>query len=192
MYKLSNPMKFAAYAFAALVTIGAAGGAIAHGGATGIVKQRMDAMSNLADTMKKLAGMMRGQVPYSPIVVRKSAKKIAGHSGDALTRLFPEGSIKGPSEARHAIWADWDTFKRYSVQMEVLANGLASAANNGLAANSAASGALQDANTEAPEIMRTGAMTHDAEKLASMPADGLFTLIARTCSSCHEKFRLKK
>lgn len=31
-----------------------------------------------------------------------------------------------------------------------------------------------------------------AEQLAAMPADGVFNMVAQTCSSCHTKFRLEK
>ncbi len=32
----------------------------------------------------------------------------------------------------------------------------------------------------------------DPEMLAQMPADGLFNMVAQTCSACHSKFRVEK
>ena len=47
--------------------------ALAHSGATGVMKERMDAMGEMGDEMKRLAPMMRGQTAYDPDVVRSAA-----------------------------------------------------------------------------------------------------------------------
>ena len=50
--------------------------------------------------------MMRGKQAYDAERVKVYAKTIAGHGGESLTSLFPEGSLKHPSRANPAIWAD--------------------------------------------------------------------------------------
>lgn len=72
----------------------------AHSGATGIVKERMDSMSAMGKTVKGLAAMMRGDVDYDANAVRNGAATIRSHAGNALTRLFPKGSLGHKSEAK--------------------------------------------------------------------------------------------
>jgi cytochrome c556 len=42
----------------------------------------------------------------------------------------------------------------------------------------------------APMMGRGGSV--DAAALAAMPADGVFNMVAQSCSACHTKFRLEK
>ncbi|MCK5745133.1 MAG: cytochrome c, partial [Oricola sp.] len=106
--------------------------AYAHGGATGIVKERMDAMGAMGDIVKSLSAMMRGETAYDANAVRDGAETIRRHAGEALTGLFPEGSGGEPSEARAEIWSNWDEFAAMAAQLETLAEGLGRAADNGL------------------------------------------------------------
>lgn len=87
--------------------------ALAHSGATGIVKERMDGMNVLARSMKSLAGMAKSGA-IDPDQVKESAVAIQAHSGQALYRLFPEGSLQPVSEARQEIWQNWDRFAAIS------------------------------------------------------------------------------
>ena len=82
----------------------------AHGGATGIVKERMESMKVLAESMKNLAAMIKGKVAYEPEKASTIAQKMKEHGGDKLTQMFPEGSLKMPTEALPEIWQDWDRF----------------------------------------------------------------------------------
>ncbi len=84
-------------AVTALVFLLAPVPALAHPGATGIVKQRKDAMMSLGDAMKALTSMIRGKQPYDAQCVKAYAGTIAGHGGESLTGQFPEGSLKHPS-----------------------------------------------------------------------------------------------
>lgn len=158
-------MVFRKFGIAALiaVSIAAAGSAsvFAHGGATGIVKERMDAMEMLQNAMKSVGTMMQGATGYDAERVRKAASILANHSGKAMTKLFPEGSIKKPSEARPAIWKDWKAFSADADRLNALA------------------GQLSDAASEDDAVM-------------PQTVKSAFIEIGRTCSSCHEKFRLKK
>ncbi len=59
----------------ALLLAGVAG-AFAHGGASGIVKERMDAMDEMGDVMKSLTAIMRGEKDYDADAVREGAAVI--------------------------------------------------------------------------------------------------------------------
>ena len=106
--------------------------AFAHGGASGVVKQRMDAMSDMSKVMKTMATMMRGESPLDAGTIKTSARTILGHSGEALTKLFPENSNEKPSEALDDIWSNWAEFESLADQLKKLATGMESAAGNDL------------------------------------------------------------
>ncbi|WP_209010863.1 cytochrome c [Labrenzia sp. PHM005] len=103
----------------------------AHGGATGIVKKRMDAMEAIGGNMKLAGQMLRGQKPYDAAALRQAAETIAENAGEKLTRLFPEGSLMPPTEARPEIWQDWDKFAGFSNDMKAAASELAIKAGEG-------------------------------------------------------------
>lgn len=161
-------MKPVLVASAAILVTGAA--AFAHSGATGVVKDRMEQMKAVAASMKVIGGMIKGAAPYDAATVKAEAAKIASHGGEALTRLFPEGSIKHPSEARPEIWSDWDRFSAISDDLARYAAALSDGAGN----------------------QRGGEPSGGDEDLAVMSPDGLFMKVAGTCSACHEDFRQKK
>jgi len=185
--------------------------AFAHGGATGVVKERMDAMGEMGDVMKSLSAMMRGETAYDATAVRNGAGVIQSHSGEAMTKLFPEHSVEGPSEAKHEIWTEWQEFTALADQLQLFATGLENAADNGLAhagdgagmgqgnmmghesmmgGNSMMSGGSMMGG--APMMMGDAGHMADPEMIALMPADGVFNMVAQTCSACHSKFRVEK
>lgn len=186
-------------AVAAALIISAA--AYAHNGATGVVKERMDAMSTLGKSTKSLTEIMRGDVGYDAELVRKNAAQIQKHAGDSMTKLFPKDSLMKPSEARPTIWADWEEFETLAKRLETLAVGLAASADNGLMASGSvpAAGMMgTDSMMSSGDMMTSGNMMTgsgtlpDAADLASMPVDGVFNMLAQTCASCHTKFRSEK
>jgi len=71
------------------LVIAGAGMAWAHGGATGIVEDRMNAMSSLSESVKKLTPIMRGRTDYNAVTVQQEAEKIAKLGGSHLTEMFP-------------------------------------------------------------------------------------------------------
>ena len=81
----------------------------AHDGATGVVKQRMEAMSDMGDAMKAMASMVKGKQAFEPTLFIQSGETIVEHS-DMMPKLFPAGSMVGKSEALPAIWQQWDDF----------------------------------------------------------------------------------
>ncbi|MCB1383581.1 MAG: cytochrome c [Notoacmeibacter sp.] len=175
---MSRALGYIAFSAGLTIAVTLSTMAFGHGKATGIVKERMESMVVLRDAAKALGGMMKGATPYDAEAVRAHAKSIREHSGDALTAKFPEGTGSRPSEARDEIWTEWEEFKRLAGQLESLADGLREAAGNGL---------MKD--------MSGHSMDHgdhlDPAMLAAMPADGVFMMIGKTCSACHEKFRQK-
>ena len=83
--------------------------ALAHSGATGVVKERMAAMEDIGAALKTVGLMVRGLRDFDGAVVKASASTIAGHAA-AIPTLFPAGSDHHPSEAAAAIWTDWERF----------------------------------------------------------------------------------
>ena len=189
--------RLALWASAACLTAGlAAAGALAHGNATGIVKERMDLMESIGDAMKAITAMMRGKEEYEVEKVRRLAGTIASHGGEKMTALFPEGSLDQPTEALPAIWTDWEQFSALAAQLEDYAGALAAAAGN-----ERAGGAMSDGQgmmsgegmMSGQSMMSSGEQAGPSpEQLAQMPPDAAFAHLARTCSSCHESFRKEK
>lgn len=198
-------MKFRVMTIAGTLVLAGAAAALAHGGATGIVKERMDAMDEMGDVMKSLSSIMRGDKDYDAAAVRSGAEVIQSHSGEALTKLFPEHSIEGPSEAKPEIWSNWQEFKSLADQLELFAAALGQGADNGLAHGGDGAGMMggetmmggssmmsQDGMMGTAPMMGDGMPMANPEMLAQMPADGLFNMVAQTCSACHSKFRIEK
>lgn len=160
---------------AALVLVLYAAGVLAHRDATGIVKQRMDAMESMASAMKELRAMIRGRRPYDVQRVKAHAKIIATHGDEKLTALFPEGSLDSPTRATSAIWVDWERFSAMARELRVYAGALAAAASNERGAGA---------------VVATGEPT--PEELPAMAPDDVFVRLQRNCSDCHRMFRKRK
>lgn len=202
-------MRFKILIGVSVLAVISAVGAMAHGGATGIVKQRMDAMATLGKVVKSLSEMMRGDTEYDADLVRKGAAVVKTHAGQAMTSLFPQGSGGKPSEARAEIWQDWEAFDELAKQLAIFAEGLEAAADNGLMMQGDTKPGMKmgmsdmmgtgGKNPMTAEGMSNGnmmgnrsTMMIDAAQLATMPTDGVFNMLTQTCSSCHTKYRLEK
>ena len=96
-------------ALAAAIALGATF-AVAHTGATGVVKERMALMKAVAKANKSIRDMVNGREPFDIAKVAAAAKVIAEH-GARIAALFPAGSGGGVSEAAPKIWEDPDGFK---------------------------------------------------------------------------------
>lgn len=156
--------------------IAGTGGVIAHKGASGIVKQRMEAMKAMGSSMKSVAAMVTGKTAYDAAKMKKAATLIKAHA-QKTPKMFPKGSTNHPSEAKPEIWARWSEF-------EVLAKRLASYAD-----------ALDQAAGNQKGVMAhkmTPAMMSDPEHLKLMPPKMIFIQISKTCSTCHKDFRKPK
>jgi len=109
-----------------------ASNASAHNGAKGVVKQRMDAMTEMAKAMKTMAQMVKGKRAFDPALFIDKSEIISGHSS-RVPELFPKGSIKGTSEALPVIWKQWDDFVNISEQTKKSAKELVKMAQEGSA-----------------------------------------------------------
>ena len=94
--------------------------ALGHSGATGVVKERMDAMSSIAANMNSVNQMLRGTVDYNAEAVATAMQAIADHAA-MLPHQFPEGTDAAPSEAAPAIWTDTEGFNAIFHELEVSA-----------------------------------------------------------------------
>ena len=112
----------------------------AHSGATGVVKERMEAMKEMGKSIKAIAQMVTGKSPFVADGVKAGARLIAGHAGEKITMLFPEGSNQHPSEASAEIWTDWKRFSELAIDLETTASGLIDAADQGQESSRAAFG----------------------------------------------------
>lgn len=101
----------------------------AHQGASGVVKERMDAMSSIAAHMKSVSQMLRGRVDYDPATVAQAMREIAAHA-EMLPHKFPAGTDAAPSEAAPAIWEKTDKFNEIFNNLAISAAALAAIAED--------------------------------------------------------------
>jgi len=176
--------------------------AFAHSGATGVVKERMDAMKSMGDAIKRIKPMMSGETAYDAAAVREAARALAAEAGTAITGKFPEGSTEHPSETLSRTWEEWDRFTALAAQLETAAEGLAMAAGNGLHGDDHMMGGqsgMMGGNMmgDRSGMMGGGMMMGDgtfpdgmtADHIGQMPADGAFMMVTQTCSACHDRYR---
>jgi cytochrome c556 len=97
--------------------------ALAHGAATGIVRERMDSMVVLGKTMKSLSLMAKSDAQLDKAALETAAQTIQDHSGENLTKLFPAGSTKH-SDATPLVWSQSDEFKKLSQDLAELSRPL--------------------------------------------------------------------
>ena len=102
----------------------------AHGGAKGIVKERMDLMKDMADAMKVMGPMFKGEAPFQPEIVAEKAAYLAEHA-EKIPHLTPEGSNEHPSEALPIIWQDWERYVAGAKSMAEEGAKLVAVAENG-------------------------------------------------------------
>lgn len=186
---------------------GLSAAAFAHSGATGVVKDRMEAMKSMGEAIKRIKPMMSGEAKYDAAAVKKAAETIAAEAGAAMTDKFPEGSTDAPSEVLPRAWEEWDHFTALAAQLEMAADGLALASGNGLHDDGHMMGDQSGMMGEnmmgesmmgnTSGMMGNGMMMGDgtfpdgmsAEHIGQMPADGAFMMVTQTCSACHDRYR---
>ena len=103
--------------------------AFGHSGATGVVKERMDAMSSIAENLKSVNQMLRGSADYDEAAVRDAMQAISDHAA-MLPHQFPEGTDAAPSEAAPSIWTDPDGFNAIFADLELTAAEVAALAGD--------------------------------------------------------------
>lgn len=175
---------------------------LAHGGAKGIVKERMDLMDDMKGAVKTLSAIYKGERTYDADTVRKAALVIRDHSGSAMTRLFPQNSIHGPSEAKPLIWQEWDRFEKLANRQELISQGLHDAADNQPGGGQAkghmmgSSGMMGQKSMPGQHSMMggghmMGGSLDSAEHYAAMPSNMVFKMLTDNCSSCHTRYRVE-
>ncbi|MGB0505539.1 MAG: c-type cytochrome [Pikeienuella sp.] len=112
-----------------------AGAAMAHSGATGKVKERMDGMKAMGAAMKTVGPMAQGKSPYEAQAVRDAGRAIEAHA-QKMVGLFPKGSDHKPTRALPDVWSNDAGF-------QAIADKLTQAAS-AMAANADDQGALAD------------------------------------------------
>ena len=159
--------------------------------------------------------MMQGTVPYDTFIVSEGASVIAGHAGETMLSLFPEGSLVGVTYAKPEIWSNWQDFAALAEELKTYADALAMAASNGLEPtppppsdmagmdhSAMAMDSEPDQGFSVAELMGygdkipeiqvargTSAPATLAVDLTTLAADDLFNRISATCSSCHARYR---
>ncbi len=100
---------------------------LAHDGATGIVKERMDRFSVSRDNMKAIYGMLKSGSTDGIAVHAASIKTWA----ETMQDYFPEGSNPSPSAALDAIWLNPEGFVLAAKANQIAAAMLEDAAMRG-------------------------------------------------------------
>jgi cytochrome c556 len=135
-----------------ILTCGMVGTALAHSGATGIVKERMDLFKRNKDNLKAIKAHISDGAIDAIIPLADEIRDWAARMPD----YFPAGSDQKPSEAAPAIWSNFDGFKK----------------------------AAQD-NQRAAEMLVAAAKSGDMDTVMRG-----FKVVAATCKSCHNAFKL--
>ncbi len=86
--------------------------AFAHGGATGVVKQRMDAMEVMGKAMKNLGAMFKGQADYDAGTIQAAAELIGQHAQD-IPMLFPDSHESRHGKATEALPVIWEQKEKF-------------------------------------------------------------------------------
>lgn len=192
-------------------------GAIAasgHGGATGIVGERMMGMMMLGEQLKLLAPIAEHPAPEDMQTLATAAEMIGMHAGRAMTDLFPEGSLDAPSEARPEIWQRWQEFSGHADHLALLGAELGAAANRLGSSDVTAAAAvppqplgqmseweqmdfawligLSPVRPGSIDPVTTASIASTAETRGQKPmrtVQAIHADIAATCSACHAAFR---
>ncbi|HZP21032.1 MAG TPA: cytochrome c [Bauldia sp.] len=110
-----------------------------------VIKLRQKVMDVNGQAAGVAVGMIRGQIPFDPVVAAAVARSIASDN-EIFPDLFPAGSDKSEGEtttkAAPAIWENMADFKAISVKMVADATAAAKAAAQGKDAFAAAFNAV--------------------------------------------------
>ena len=105
---------------AAIFVAGTVIAAYGHGGATGIVKERMDGMMAMGKALSVVADMFKGKTGFDGVKIGDAAKIVRAHAAE-IDGLFPdtEASRKGKgTEALPAVWDKRSDFTAIAVELE--------------------------------------------------------------------------
>ncbi len=165
---MSNRDRTVAALFAVAV-VGTIGQSIAHTGATGIVKERMEAMKTLGDHAKVVGNMLKAKTPFDLSAVEAASSAFIEH-GEHIPMLFPDTKMSrtgSKTEALPAIWSNWEDFTALATKFTEDSRIFASVVSE----------------------LNSGAQTASEQSRAVRVA---FFKATKSCSGCHERFRLDK
>ncbi len=154
--------------------------AIAHDKATGVVKERMEKMERFEELIERVFAMMHGELTYDAEAVRRAASEIQEGAGKHMTTLFPEGSNETPSEAKDAIWRDFESFEHLALMLERWSAELAEQAEMQPRGNLPKR--WEDAEM-GPAMMEGGGMMRQSGSVFAA------WHVAAACNACHAEFR---
>lgn len=101
--------------------------AAAHEGATGVVKERMDSMKSMAQSVKAIKSRIEANRDAAGVAAE--ARKLAG-AAPAIPSLFPAGSDHHPSMAKPEVWRRTDAFRSDATALEQASLALVAAAQS--------------------------------------------------------------
>ena len=133
-----RPAAIAVFILAATATWPSA----AHEHATGVVKERMDAMTVMDKRVRAILNRLKSRRDLGAI--KADAAAIAREAGQ-IARLFPSGSMQPPTRARPAIWQNQADFEAKAKALEQAARYLAAAPTDDVAALARAADAMNRA-----------------------------------------------
>lgn len=107
----------------ALLLAALAGFALAHEGASGVVKERMDLMKAQAKDLKLIGDMVKGKRRFDAKAATSAAHQLE-ETTKKIPTLFPQGSDGHPSEALDTVWSDWERFEEDAKKAEGAAGDL--------------------------------------------------------------------
>ena len=94
--------------------------AFAHQGATGIVKERMEAMSAMKDALAVIGRMLKGETGFDATQAVQAADAIAQHA-DEMRALFPD-TPESRQKASEATPLEWEQPERFAQLAQELMN----------------------------------------------------------------------
>ena len=98
---------------------------VAHEGVENpFVRERMSAMSTMADSMKTLVQMARGKLEFDAALAITALETVAEEAA-ATPELFAAEETDPKSEAKALIWSEPDKFAAKAFEMENIARGFA-------------------------------------------------------------------
>jgi cytochrome c556 len=114
-------MMFSRLTLGVLAFAAAASAALAHSGVkNAAVMARMTLMTDVADDMKVLGGMVKGTTPFDASIVEAKGNSLALHASK-IAPMFEDQARDPKSEALDSIWTDWDGFVADADAMEAAA-----------------------------------------------------------------------
>lgn len=100
---------------------------VAHEHATGIVKERMDAMEDMSRAVKRINQRLKARRNWRAV---EADAELVRRAAERIPSWFPPGSGRG-SDAAGAIWARWPQFVEAAGLLEREAAALAAVARSG-------------------------------------------------------------